>query len=431
MNNIFSKKKSLNISYNYNNNFRYDSNFNDLDNYINLFLSDLNTNNKNNFYIIQIVTSIWLADEILRYKNKEKKEKYMKSETYEQRSKLDKLIIDERIWFFYNDNCKYTKEFNDELDNSVNYYKENNIEYKYDDVYDSIFNKYRNKKILELNISENEIEKWTSTKMITNWTRKFEIPLDNWEIIHFDYRNSLTTIFCYWNYKEWYNILWVWWGGSSFQRQTFTEMSYVIQNVLNKTNWNILKTDLFYYNEYNEIETIKEWINNKFYLNYDLWSNSDILYNNKNIREQLDYYMPHIESDFFNDEKAIYDYKYIPYEISLWEFIDIWLLYIYENIDLNKTYLYFWDKINAYWDDWNDSPSDCNSWTPYSEFVSSIIEFEWLLSAYINLSDNNSNKCMDYIKDKKLELYKWINYWDDKIKTVLKIKEYWNINKIY
>lgn len=431
MNNLFYKKHSLNIFYSKNSNLRYESNFNNLDNYIDLLTSNLSNNDKNQFYIVQIVTSLWLSDEILRFRNKEKKEKYMNSDTYEKISKLDKFIIDERIGYYQNNNRKYTKQFNTEIDNIISDNKLKNINQNYDYVYIQVLKKYRNQRISELNLSNEAIEKLIATEIVTDWTRKFELPLKNGDIMKFDHRNTLTTLFCYWNHTEGFSILWVWWDGSSFQRQTFTEMSYVMQKILNKTNWNILKTDLLYYNDTNELEIINEWLINKFFLNYDLWSNSDILYDNKNIKEQLTNYMPYIESDFFNNDNSIYNNKYICYNISLWQSIDEWLLYIYENTDLNKTYLYFGDKNNAYWDDRNDTPSDCNSWIPYSEFLSSIIEFEWLLSEYISISDNNSNKSMDYIKDNNLELYTWINYGEDKVKILLKVKEYWNINKIY
>ena len=445
------KIDNLNLYYNLNNNnLRYDKNFWDLEKYISLLENYLKENKSEKLLVVQVLASNLLDESIYRFRNENKKSIYMNKYENTIISKLDEKIFTEWIWYWRNENLQYTKEFYTKLDEQEQLQRKLlKDKFNYDNLFYSILDEYRKKMINKLWIkSDSELKDWCSERLKVDWKRKFEIPLKNSSKIIFDYRNDITSIYCIWNNTNWYSILWIGWWWSSFQRQTFTEMTYVLNKIIQKDNTNrfnqyssILENELYYYNEFNELIFIDNYFN-RFFINYDLWSNSTIFDNNKEDLNFIRWEYPHISfvSYFHDEEKSIYSWRNTNIDITLWLNKKEWLLYITDSIDdydyiednkVKETILYFWDLENAYWDNWNDTPAIYNSWTPYSEFISKIVKFDFYIGDYFSRTDLMETQNMDYIKDNKLEFYSWIRYGASFNEIVTLLSKYWKPFKIY
>lgn len=410
----------------------YNNNVNNIDNYIKSLILELKEKNYY-LYMYQITTSILLDDKIYRYRNIDKKKQYMDMSEYEIISKLDEKIRKEWTWFFANDSLKYSKEFNELLNKNEKKLKQELWkEFNYDIPYEKTMDYYREKMIKELNIKNEQLKEWKKLRNKVEWKRKFEFPINNWDIFSFDYRNSVTTIFAIWNHIDWINIIWVGWWWSSYQRQVFSELIYVFFNILEEDkknrikdfNTNILETNLLYYNKFNKLEDITT-LHNKFFINYDIWSNSNI-YDNNNLREKIFKEMNTINISFWFNENSIYSWRNFDFDININQLNKEWVIYVENNED--KIYIYFWDIDNCYWDDWNDTPTILNSWSPYIEFVNSIISYkipnnDYYIDDYY--SNNLDNYNMDKIKEKKMRLFSDIKYGDSFSTVIEKMKDYW------
>jgi len=430
-----------NLIHNYNHPLNYSSNFGDLDIYKEKIINHLKGTNSF-LYVIQIETSLFLDGSIYNKWDNEKL-KYLDKKEITLISELEEKVREEWIWYYYNDNKKYTEEFN----NKIEKLKEENPNKNIDDIYKEVTKEYTDKMANELGLSNVEKEKMLEIRKDIQWKRKYEIPLVNWDKLPFDYRNWLTTIYWVWNYKDWITILWIWWGGSSFQRQTFSEMSYIFYEIIKEDNkksikdhFYILNNFLYYYDEFNNFKEIFSQ-HNQFFIDYDLWSNTNLFHNEKkDVKEEMIWKLPQLKAmrTFFDikDEEEynnLFDKVNFPFQIQLWKNKKEGLLY-FEFIDDNTIELYFWDIENAYGDDWNDTPSNLNSWNPYDEFLTNIIYIKWeknKLDNTFQYSDNLDEYNYDHIKENKLEIFtnNWesIKYWDDKIQILKKIKGEWFI----
>ena len=266
--------------------------------------------------------------------------------------------------------------------------------------------------------------------------------------------NYLTTIFTIWNNKNWYKIFAIGEDPMS-DNESFLDWIIYIKELIDSTkikrNYTCFfdGTSVFHYNKDQELQFLKR-ARNMIYL-YDLetlknftnyQSDYEKLYKDFNslsfIKDQADENNEHFpETNFFENmkfflkeikEENIWNYEFdanIENEfqslISFYEKgnslkfktkiplihspIEInmngkkeGLLYIYKDFGSNKITLYFGDYENAYGDDWNDSPANCNSGTPYNEFITKCI----IIENIIYEESNEYKSCsMDEFKKKK------------------------------
>jgi len=426
-------------------------------------LKDLIRKDKNNFIKNFIIVQEHIHDDLFSLKSEKEKSIYFDKIEHNLCSLLDEKIKEEWIWYFVNDNKKYTEEFNKTLDELE---KENN--YSLDQSYQIVMDWYRKRYLKEKNITNPwQVLKLMEPRKRIEWRRKYQFQWKK-DIISFYGRNSVINFLTYWNYKEWFQIISTWGNYSSSQLEDHISCAELIYEIKqNKNDNSFIWTEIMLYNEYNKLQKIKE-VSNEYVIfesslhhksKIDLTSNfislKEIVYEYQHfwfvadMINKLDRIKTTQDNDFVKTEIKALKKFYLnwnslklkeqtpfyssPMKLFLPKNKKEWLLYInyQENTEesIKRIILYFWDISNSYWDDLNDNPASLNSWEPYNEFTTMkiIINLENNLFEYGIYFDT---KEYDFIKDKKEIIWtlnwKKLCYWTEfnKIFKYIKSMDY-------
>lgn len=439
----------------------------------------LDENKDENVYIYQIVVSP-LSDSLFNLKEEKKLQFFEKNERI-LISKLDEDIFENRIWFFRNQEKKYTKEYL----NKIEEFKQK--QYSLSESEEKTLDFFRMKWLEDHNIKDKDkIEKLTKIRKEIDWGRKFEFKDKEGEIIRFDYRNSLTTFFTVWNYKKGYKILWIWWGGSSWSRETFSkgvEQMYLLLTD-EKMKDRFRGTDVLLYDNSNHLRHIRSY-RDYMLINCDVGSNYPDM--PVEIKEKIRSYFPSVENicysysnlnfpvsmirefegllknyknkgeinkdefvekefkrliKYYEQGNSLYLKKEIPVynspiKINPPEWVKEWLLYIEQYTEngfdwKSELIFYFWTLKNSTGDDWDDYPAIHNSGIPYQDCITKVIRVKNHHSAFFKFDHNMDEYCFYDIKQYKKVIWSFVKedgeinfkFWDEFNKVFKYISEY-------
>jgi len=153
---------------------------------------------------------------------------------------------------------------------------------KYKDVDEYILNKhYRPKaiKILSKTRKSFDLKKWTRKRFKYEYKRKTNLNLKNGESFHFDFRNTLESIFILKNGKD-KQILAIGGSGGSGQREKYSVFTAIFYLLGKKKK---IKHHLLRYNAFNKYKYITTY--NKPIITWDLGSNYNL---DKNLHKEIE-----------------------------------------------------------------------------------------------------------------------------------------------